>query len=478
MSDEREKLTLTEILRLSAARISEASTCAQVQSVLAKISVCRTHVMGGRKYQCEDCHEITTRYNSCGDRHCPSCSGSKRFDFNERASRLLLPGVVYYQVVFTLPSELSELAIANRHVMADLLNDAAWKSLSKNIKSEQGYQPAAISVLHTWNQRLDAHWHVHLLTPGEGPSLDGVFWKRAETPAECGNTDGYYLVDADRLRKVYRTRALRMLRRLRFQGKLKLGGKFAYLQSDENWEAFLRNLESTDWVAYIQPPPRSDSRANEVVNYLTRYLTGGPISDHRIIAADENEVTFLAREGKKVGGERQQVPTTLTRAEFARRWCLHIQPLQLTRTRNLGGWSNSRRGDYMTLCGDLLEPLDLPAEDDQSQESTDESYLSRGESTPLTCSHCGSEHLVLIEETPKPSWREILRPRSGSCPAWYSRWQLEDDRRFWDGLMGEGFNDWYLELAVESAKEPAPSPPVQLALPGISLRPCYHVECH
>ena len=297
-----------------------------------------------------------------------------------------------------LPSELSDLALANRHVMADLLNNAAWKSLSKN-----------------------------------------------------------------------------MLRRLRLQGKLKLGGKFAYLQSDENWEAFIRNLESTDWVAYIQPPPSPDSRANAVVNYLTRYLTGGPISDHRIVAADENEVTFLAREGKQVGGERQQVPITLTLTEFVLRWCLHIQPLQLTRTRNLGGWSNSCRGDYMACCRLLLEPIH-PDEEDQSQESTDE--FSREGSESLTCSHCGSKHLVLIEETPKPSWREILRPRSESCPAWYSRWQLEDDRRFWDGRIGEGFSDWYSQTVVESAKEPTPSPPVQLLLPGISPRPCYHLECH
>ena len=77
----------------------------------------------------------------------------------------------------------------------------------------------------------------------------------------------------------------------------------------------------------------------------------------------------------------------------------------------------------------MKEEVPLPAE----------SSLSRGEPDPLVCSHCGSGRLILIEETPKPSWREILRPTSQTCPAWYSRWQLEDDRRFWDDLMGEGF---------------------------------------
>ncbi|MEZ6086788.1 MAG: transposase [Pirellulaceae bacterium] len=105
------------------------------------------------------------------------------------------------------------------------------------------------------------------------------------------------------------------------------GGKFAYLSSDENLEAFVRNLASIQWVASIQPPPSETSRANEVVNYLTRYLTGGPISDHRITAADDRHVTFLARQGDKTGGERQQVPVTLKLDEFVRRWCQTFSPI-------------------------------------------------------------------------------------------------------------------------------------------------------
>jgi hypothetical protein len=459
---------LLEILRIGAARVADDSTCPQVQSVLAKISLCRTHWMGGRKYRCEDCDEISTRYNSCGDRHCPSCSGGKRFDFNEKASKLLLPGVVYYQVVFTLPSQLSELALANRHEMADLLNDTSWQSLSTSIRREQAYQPAGISMLHSWNQQMDAHWHVHLLVPGEGPALDGGGWKRATAPPDSPNSDGYYLVDAGRLRQTYRRRAIRKLRRLRSEGKLKLGGKFAYLQNDENWEAFIRQLESSEWVAYIQPPPAATSRANEVVNYLTRYLTGGPISEHRITAADEHEVTFLAREGTKVGGERQQVPITLSVEEFVRRWCLHIQPEQLTKTRYLGGWSNPCRVAYMSHCLTLLSELHGP--DEAASEESAAASSATDEAAPRQiCSHCGSDRLLLTEETPRPSWRDLLSATSESCPGWYAQLQREDDRRFWDGLKGEGFNAWYLETVVESAKEPPPlpPPPVQLYLPGL-----------
>lgn len=232
--------------------------------MLAKLSLCRTHALGGRKFQCGDCDEFKSLYNSCGDRHCPQCSGSKRVDFNDKASKLILPGVVYYQVVFILPAELSELAL----------------------------------VL----------------------------------------------------------------------------------------------------------PPKETSGAQQVVNYLTRYLTGGPISEYRIVAATRDEVTFMAREGKRVGGERQQVPITLTTKAFVQRWCLHVQPDQLTKTRYFGGWSNNRQGDYVARCRELLESLGRGASANVLQASEE----TPREEPDLTCEHCRSDRMELLSQTPKPSWKDLL----------------------------------------------------------------------
>ena len=117
--------------------------------------------------------------------------------------------------------------------------------------------------------------------------------------------------------------------------------------------SFATSRRPSGWLTSSRPPSET-SRANEVVNYLTRYLTGGPISDHRITAADDRHVTFLARQGDKTGGEPQQVPVTLKLDDFVRRWCLHIQPDQLTKTRYLGGWSGQHRVTYMARCRELL----------------------------------------------------------------------------------------------------------------------------
>jgi hypothetical protein len=451
--------------------------------------------MGGRKYRCTDCGETSSLYNSCGDRHCPCCSGSKRFDFNEKASKLLLPGanpqMVYYQVVCTLPSELSELALANQDAMADLLVGSAWKSLSKSIRQEQGYDPAAISVLHTWNQQLQAHWHVHLLVPGEGPAIDGVSplsgeesggpaWKVAQAPADQNNSDGYYLVDAARLKAAFRKRAITRLQWLRKQGKLKLGGKYESLHNDDAWDTFIAKLESKTWVVFIQPPPKETSGAREVVNYLTRYLTGGPISDYRITAADEHSVTFMAREGTRVGGERKQVPITLLIRQFVKRWCLHILPEQLTKTRYLGGWANNRRDQYMARCRDSLQQLGRQEPDRQAEAETayesgalpnggDRTETEAKSSTALKCPHCGSDAWALVSETPKPTWRELFWRDSESCPPWYADLQREEHRQYWIATYGEDIYDCYRRLWVESAEEPttetAPPPATQILLP-------------
>ena len=307
--------------------------------------------------------------------------------------------------------------------------------------------------------------------PGEGPSLSKSGWKQSQAPPEHNNSSGYYLVDADRLRDSYRKRAIAKLRRLRAAGKLKLASKFEYLRSDENWKVFIKNLESTNWVAYIQPPPKETSHAGEVVNYLTRYLTGGPISNHRIVAADRNKVTFMAREGKRVGGQREQIEITLEIEEFVRRWSLHIQPEQLTKSRYFGGWSNQRIASYIAECRELLtekrgtETIELA--DDSIEDPAEESV----QQVLIACPHCGSDRLELISETPKPSWKELFWRESETCPSWYAARQRESHRAFWTEAYGSDFYDWYLETQVEGAKETAPEPVQLLQMDLFEKRP-------
>lgn len=387
---------------------------------------------------------------------------------------MILDDVTYYQVVFTLPGVISELALANREVIADLLFDSAAASLRKTIRSQQGYDPASMMVLHTWNQQLQSHWHVHALVPGGGPSLNGDQWKSAEAPPDANNSDEYYLVDAISLREAFRKAALSRLKKLYTSGQLKLGGKFECLKDEAAWNTLCSELAEIDWVSFIQPPPTQSSTAEQVVRYLTRYLTGGPISDSRIIAADNNFATFLAREGARVGGERQQVPVTIPTIEFMRRWCLHIQPEQLTKTRYFGGWCCHQRKKYQATCRRLLgqdENLDrdLQADPDPTElacsllggDSSDVDETAEVESRHQ-CAVCQCRKLSLISQTPKPSWSELLDHQDPRCPPWYAKNEHLEFCKYLEREYGITYADYVLEMRQESTmSKPLQLPPDQ-----------------
>ncbi len=63
-------------------------------------------------------------------------SGAKRADWMDSSSRLILDGVDYFQVVFTLPHDLSRLALGNRRAIYDLLFASAWSALKQTIEAE------------------------------------------------------------------------------------------------------------------------------------------------------------------------------------------------------------------------------------------------------------------------------------------------------------------------------------------------------
>jgi len=120
-----------------------------VRSTLSRILLCRTPILRGHVFECTGCGSKTVVYNSCGDRNCPQCSGARRADWLDKTAELILPGMNYFQVIFTLPDKLSPLILGNRTILYNLLFRSAWKALAKCIRDEQGFQPAAVMVLHT-----------------------------------------------------------------------------------------------------------------------------------------------------------------------------------------------------------------------------------------------------------------------------------------------------------------------------------------
>ena len=143
--------------------------CPHVAQTLRDLALCRTPALGGHVTLCDHCGEVRYHYHSCGNRSCPQCGGSKRAAWLAKCQADLLP-VPYFHVVFTLPHELSALALGNRELLYRLLFDSAKETLLEVAANPKhlGARIGVLMVLHTWGQKLDHHPHVHCVVPGGG----------------------------------------------------------------------------------------------------------------------------------------------------------------------------------------------------------------------------------------------------------------------------------------------------------------------
>jgi len=142
--------------------------------VLLAIARCRTAALGGHLDECMRCgHHTPISYNSCRDRHCPKCQIAARERWIAARQRELLP-TRYLHVVFTLPRHLAPLVLHNKKVLYDLLFRNSAETLLEVARDPRhlGAEIGFFSVLHTWNQKLRLHPHLHIIIPAGGLSLD------------------------------------------------------------------------------------------------------------------------------------------------------------------------------------------------------------------------------------------------------------------------------------------------------------------
>jgi hypothetical protein len=312
-----------------------------------------------------------------------------------KTSNLLRPGMQYFQVVFTIPQALSSLVLGNRKELYRLLFGSAAASLQRSIAQECGRQSASTMVLHTWNQRLGHHPHVHALVPGSGPSLCGTRW------IPCRYTKGSrrkparpFLVDNTALGHRFRDLYVQGIHRLIKTGALQFEDLPAINQ-------ILNQVKASDWVVYIQPPPQASSDPADIVKYLARYMTGGPISDRRLIKVQDDRVYFWARSHDKSGKLVEVSQTIMT---FLSNWTLHILPKGFTKARCYGGWSNRRREAYQQQC-DRLQPASHITTAVQPEPAAAE--FAPPVEEVKKCSQCAVP-MVLESSERRPSWRELF----------------------------------------------------------------------
>jgi hypothetical protein len=344
--------------------------------VLRAIARCRTAALGGHLDECTRCGHRAISYNSCRNRHCPKCQTSARERWIAARRRELLP-TRYVHVVFTLPRELAPLVLQNKKAVYDLLFRASAETLlevardPKHLGAEIGF----FSVLHTWNQKLGLHPHVHCVVPAGGLSPDHRSWIKPRYA---------FFLPVKVLSRVFRGKfvaALKREERLRFQGSL------TPLAQPKTFAAWLRTLFRKDWAVYSKRP---FGGPEYVLQYLGRYTHRVAISNHRLISFADGKVTFRWRDSAH---RNEQKLLTLSLDEFLRRFLLHLLPKRFVRIRNFGFLANRRRATSLPLCFQLLPSRSAP-QTDQGCSTTD------GAKDLWRCPQCAGPMVIIERLTP------------------------------------------------------------------------------
>lgn len=325
----------------------------QHEKVLLAITRCRTAALGGHRDQCSGCGHTAISYNSCRNRHCPRCQGNARIRWLQQRERELLP-TSYVHAVFTLPRELAPLALQNKRLIYSLLFRASAATLLEVARDPRhlGAEIGFFSVLHTWDQRLQHHPHVHCVIAAGGLAPDHKSWTSSRRT---------FFLPVSVLGRVFRGKFVAGLKAAFHEGKLEFHGHLASLAEPRSFAAWLRLLFRHDWVVYSKPPFAGPEHA---LRYLGAYTHRVGISNSRLVALSDGKVSFRWRDSAHANKKRVM---SLPVDEFLRRFLLHLLPRGFVRIRNFGFLANRQRATLLPLCFRLLQSGCDPARPPQAE---------------------------------------------------------------------------------------------------------------
>ena len=299
---------------------------ASQRKVMRAVSVCRTQELGGHLDRCDSCGFERPAYNSCRNRHCPKCQSLAKAKWLETQTSELL-AVGYFHLVFTLPHVFNGLILANKKILLKLLFQAVSETLLEFGRTRLGGTLGIIAVLHTWDQTLKDHFHLHCLIPSGALSFDHSRFIAARLN---------FLFPVKALSRVFRGKFIDLLKHNIDRGKI----------AAANNE--IQALWKKNWVVYAKKPFGSPQT---VLDYLGRYTHRVALSNNRILSVQNGQVTLSYRDRKD--GDRKKT-ITLEAEEFIRRFLLHVLPEGFMRIRHFGFLANRSKKHALAQCRKLL----------------------------------------------------------------------------------------------------------------------------
>ncbi len=367
---------------------THALTVAQAK-VWRAIVACRTAALGGHVDRCDACGVMRHVYHSCRNRHCPQCQTRAKEAWLAARQRELLP-VPYFHLVFTLPHALN--GLVGRH--ARMIYEALFATVSATLcefaasPRHLGGTPGFSLVLHTWQQDLGRHVHLHALVAGGALTAAGdwVSPKRG------------FLFPVKALSKVFRGKFIAVLEAQQKSGKL----QDDVALSADAWQHLKRQLYAHAWVVYAKQPLGGPA---QVLEYLGRYTHRVAISNERIAGVHNGEVAFRVRVNGAAGKKRT---IRLDGAAFIGRFLLHLLPKGFKRIRHYGLLGPAHKATHLAAARAALH---APQPQPMLIESVAQFMRRVAKIEWAACPHCQGGHFEVVQAvSPQPRWRPPREP--------------------------------------------------------------------
>ncbi|MBU0483695.1 MAG: transposase [Proteobacteria bacterium] len=336
------------------------------RKVIDAIINCRTGEYGATVYRCEGCGEMHVIDRSCGNRHCPQCQLHKTRQWLHGQLARTLP-TDYFMITFTVAKALRPFCLSHQKEAYGAMFRAAAGAIKK-LAADPKYIGADLAgftgVLHTWGRAIPYHPHLHFIVPAGGLDKNREHWLPA------GNR--FYLP----------VRALSKIFRAKLHDEIEELGLLNATEP-EAW--------NTDWVVHCQPT----GNAQAVLKYLAPYIFRVAISDKRIVAVRDREVTFTYT---KVGSNRKR-KMTVDALEFIRRFLLHVLPTGFMKVRHFGFMNHN-----CTIPLEKIRTMIIVQRKDMAFLLADRNQGQPPERFKPVCQACGANLVFLFSIIPvKPS---------------------------------------------------------------------------
>lgn len=312
---------------------------------------CRTPVLGGIVYHCEECNEYKYSYHSCGNRNCPKCQNDKADEWLSGNLKLLLP-VNYFMITFTLNGALRKLARSNQNLFYKLLFKSSSNSIEKLSEDNKyiGGKPGFMGVLHTWARDLSYHPHIHCVVTGGG--LSDNKWRKSK--------NNFMLP----------VKALSIIFKAKFRDELKkVNPDIFYSIPSKIWKE--------NWVVNSIPVGSGE----HALKYLSQYIFRVAISNSRIVNLKNGNVTFIYKESKS----NTRKTKTLSADKFISAFLQHVLPKGFVKVRYYGLYAAKNR-NTLSMVRDLLGAY-LSGSEVKSQIKKTKIFC---------CSKCGKEMNIIL----------------------------------------------------------------------------------